>query len=137
MPLLPNGVRAALTRLAHTRRPEHDRAWKDCGAMENNRRAEIYAANSSGERNMSNSHLEECLKECSIFSRTEARSHQLVLEFRTLEDMQKARDALIKMLVREVREFASGVRESKSQCPGCDGHECDDDCQYPGVREGK
>lgn len=39
-----NGVRAVLTRLAHTRRDEHDKAWKDCEAMERNRRAEIHAS---------------------------------------------------------------------------------------------
>ncbi len=38
-----NGVRAVLTRLAHIRRPEHDRAWRDCEAMELNRRSEIHA----------------------------------------------------------------------------------------------
>lgn len=42
-----NGVRAVLTRLAYTRRPEHDDAWKDCEAMELNRRAEIHALSHS------------------------------------------------------------------------------------------
>ena len=28
---------------------------------------------------------------------------------------------------------SSGIRERTSPCPGCDGHECDDGCQYPGV----
>lgn len=26
---------------------------------------------------------------------------------------------------------SSGVRERKPPCPGCDGHECDEGCQYP------
>jgi hypothetical protein len=28
----------------------------------------------------------------------------------------------------------SGIRERKPPCPGCDGHECDAGCQYPGVK---
>ena len=50
--------------------------------------------------------LEAALKGCQMFSRTSAKSHQLVLEFTTLEAMQHARDIIIQASTPEVRKFA-------------------------------
>ena len=50
--------------------------------------------------------MESALASCQIFSRTSAGSHQLILEFPTLEAMQMARDVIIKASTPEVRKFA-------------------------------
>jgi hypothetical protein len=57
--------------------------------------------------------LEKAMTDCQIFSRTSSKSHQLVLEFTTLEGMQHARDIIIKASVPEVREFAQSGSTSK------------------------
>lgn len=32
-----------------------------------------------------------------------------------------------------VRYMIEGLHASRTLCPGCDGHECDDECRYPGI----
>lgn len=50
--------------------------------------------------------LEKALAGSNMFSRTSGLSHQLVIDFPTLEAMQIARDAIIKASVPAVRAFA-------------------------------
>lgn len=53
--------------------------------------------------------LKEALDGSFMFSRTSAILHQLVIDFKSLEAMQHARDVIIKACVPEVRKFAQST----------------------------